>query len=1343
MVKKYKLANRIMAIICGFALITPGLPAYLEHTAQAEIPSSTLNLSNKITDWVIDNDRGNIYAISKESNKLFVIDKDQMTLETTLSTGSQPNDIELAGNELYIALSGEYAIQKMQLNDLTKEEKITTLKQPYLLTSDRERIVYTPYVTQGVKEIYSINRDTNIETVLQSPENLQLFWAKNIALHTEKGILYGPNFALDINTLQLKANNIIVGERIVADGEDVFVGNRKLSADRPDVIIGTYEVNMYTDPDQDIITVNNRYVATNHSVYDRNTYSRVDVFSSLTDLVLLDNVGHVYYIPRYTNQLVKQTIATNDPVQPVKEGNSIILNSKVLDWVATDAFIYAITADNNLYTIRKEDMSVVDQKFVGSSPTDIELYEDKLYVALSGSSTIGVVDIVYGNLISHIAIPTTARKVLVKGDQLVYASPLTVVDMVYGNSYQPKATSQPNEVESPITGDAMLLDPVNNRLYVTEYDGNHLYVLDAATYEKVDFVLQLGNLPFSSTAMVLDGTELYYAGVKRDVSNLQAVQATFSEDIIYVDSPYAFARYSVYDSNTGKVLFNLPFAINEVNVEEDGTLYVSEFNPYEMVDHLQRNIIHKFTSIDEFKKYAEHSTRALDAMFVDTSVVSGKISGKLYILPPPVVATALQEYRVFFNNEAGMPVGDNIAGYCGNRDSAGVISCDIQGEVPEQAVYLGIYAVNRGTNKPYNPIQIILWDTPKYLPRELKFIDEDPQSDKVAGKITFLPPEKELSAYEYHFHFVSEDDKLGDSLGSVKAGSSSYAFTVPKNTTIPAGAIGITITVSLNGEEAPYVAFTPLQDRTSVKLNANNISVNNRPAGQQDTVVVNGLQLGDRIFVYNAYGQPIGEGLVEAGSSITINVHELGNSEGYVYVTVQRRDMMDSDPTKVNHSAPSSGNSGGFIGGGGGGMFLMPLVAPEPELVEDTVKITLNSSQIIKEKGDDGKEVTKAIINEEMIEKSLKLIEKEKFTNESKLLINIPENVENLQVEIAASSIIKARQNNEDMVIIVQLSNSSYSLPLKIIDPKHLEENLQSRIEDIGLQIRMRKVDENSIITNAETTGMKLISDLIDFNVVAKAGDKEVIINDFGNTYVKRSITVNRVLNSNETAAVYYDLASRTFSFVPAILSAKDGKTEVTMKRNGNSIYAIVESKKNFVDVRDHWAQREIELLASKFIITGTTPTTFAPEDAVTRAQFAALIVRALGLVTAQALTNFSDVHDTDWYANVIATAAKFNLIEGFEDGTFRPNESVTGEQSTVILHRALAIIDNERSSAENVLSELENVSDWAKASVEALMNAKIIMGQEDAAYSGRKSLNRAQTAVILERMLRYAKFIN
>lgn len=181
-----------------------------------------------------------------------------------------------------------------------------------------------------------------------------------------------------------------------------------------------------------------------------------------------------------------------------------------------------------------------------------------------------------------------------------------------------------------------------------------------------------------------------------------------------------------------------------------------------------------------------------------------------------------------------------------------------------------------------------------------------------------------------------------------------------------------------------------------------------------------------------------------------------------------------------------------------------------------------------------------------------------------------------------------------------------------------------------------------------------------------------------------------------------------------------------------------------FNDIQGHWAQSDIELLANKKIVEGTSANTFEPERNINRAEFAALVVRSLGLSVSSVVYNtyFTDVNSDDWYAGVVVAAKNAGLIDGFEDGTFQPNKEITREQLTALVVRALNFAgvktDVTASEQTSLLAKYTDADSivWAQEEVAAAIKAGIVNGLTDTTLAPGKNATRAESVTILKRLL-------
>ena len=189
-----------------------------------------------------------------------------------------------------------------------------------------------------------------------------------------------------------------------------------------------------------------------------------------------------------------------------------------------------------------------------------------------------------------------------------------------------------------------------------------------------------------------------------------------------------------------------------------------------------------------------------------------------------------------------------------------------------------------------------------------------------------------------------------------------------------------------------------------------------------------------------------------------------------------------------------------------------------------------------------------------------------------------------------------------------------------------------------------------------------------------------------------------------------------------------------------------------FDDIQGHWAQNNIEILATDGIINGKTESLFVPDTSITRAEFITIIVRALReyaivdfSVEDIAQTNFTDLEAGAWYVDEVQYAAKLGLVKGTGDGKFNPNSNITREQIATIIGRTHALYDGEHSvDADSILStytDKDTISDWAKNDVALLVVMKVINGVSTYKIGPLENATRAQATVMLNRFFDYYFF--
>lgn len=186
------------------------------------------------------------------------------------------------------------------------------------------------------------------------------------------------------------------------------------------------------------------------------------------------------------------------------------------------------------------------------------------------------------------------------------------------------------------------------------------------------------------------------------------------------------------------------------------------------------------------------------------------------------------------------------------------------------------------------------------------------------------------------------------------------------------------------------------------------------------------------------------------------------------------------------------------------------------------------------------------------------------------------------------------------------------------------------------------------------------------------------------------------------------------------------------------SKYFAKEFTVDFMDIGNHWAKKEIGILAGKGIIKGKKDRLFEPDVNITRAEFTALITRLLGYGENDQYTiPFTDVTKNDWYYNQIAIAYNNGLVNGKSIKEFEPNGNITRQEMIKIISN---ILENKFYKQENLedlkkFKDFAEIATWAQESAALCLREKIISGVGEGKFAPRDNATRAQVATILYRI--------
>ncbi len=169
-------------------------------------------------------------------------------------------------------------------------------------------------------------------------------------------------------------------------------------------------------------------------------------------------------------------------------------------------------------------------------------------------------------------------------------------------------------------------------------------------------------------------------------------------------------------------------------------------------------------------------------------------------------------------------------------------------------------------------------------------------------------------------------------------------------------------------------------------------------------------------------------------------------------------------------------------------------------------------------------------------------------------------------------------------------------------------------------------------------------------------------------------------------------------------------------------------------DVENHWAQKEIEELVQRNIIGGYNDKSFRPNNKITRAEVATVLTRVHDYKNAS--SSFKDVKKDDWFYEAISKALDAGIVSGYPDGTFQPNKNIQRQDIAVMLTRVMT--KNGTFDKKAALSFIDNseISSYAKDSLRTMVHYGLMNGRTKDKISPKGEATRAEVVVMVYRMI-------
>ncbi|MDE6900167.1 MAG: S-layer homology domain-containing protein, partial [Oscillospiraceae bacterium] len=195
----------------------------------------------------------------------------------------------------------------------------------------------------------------------------------------------------------------------------------------------------------------------------------------------------------------------------------------------------------------------------------------------------------------------------------------------------------------------------------------------------------------------------------------------------------------------------------------------------------------------------------------------------------------------------------------------------------------------------------------------------------------------------------------------------------------------------------------------------------------------------------------------------------------------------------------------------------------------------------------------------------------------------------------------------------------------------------------------------------------------------------------------------------------------------------EDGRMNIPL--DGSATVEIVDNGRAFSDVpAANWASEAVTFAAARELFSGTSETTFSPDETMSRAMLATVLYRLEGQPEQTAASAYSDVSSDAWYADSVAWAVENGIASGYGDGQFGPNDSVTREQFVVMLWRYVGSPKASRRDLE--FADADRVSDYAQEALCWAVENGVLNGNDSGQLVPGGTATRAEAAQMLKNFM-------
>jgi len=327
----------------------------------------------------------------------------------------------------------------------------------------------------------------------------------------------------------------------------------------------------------------------------------------------------------------------------------------------------------------------------------------------------------------------------------------------------------------------------------------------------------------------------------------------------------------------------------------------------------------------------------------------------------------------------------------------------------------------------------------------------------------------------------------------------------------------------------------------------------------------------------------------------------------------------------------------------------------------------------------------------------------------------------------------------------VQSQTVSVPLPKQVLDTAKESgiQKVEVEVRGVGIQFNPAQFNSNTTVeistvpeaTIQQRVGGTVLAEPVNFSFTGDNGQR---ITQF-DTPVQLVLKLKPDVNVDTR---YLTAAKITDNGIQIVGGSFFGG-EWRVNRINLSTYTIITNRVRFGDTSSvsSWAGTQINVVAAKGVIEGRGEGVYDPNANVTRAEFAKMISKALGIDGGIAQENFSDVNPSDWFQPYVATVSKWGITNGRSADKFEPNANITRAEMATMIARAMQKVNGTVSlvPAETALAKFKDnnqVIPSLRAGVAFASDQAIVIGTPGDNFNPNGYATRAEAAVMIYRVV-------